>query len=223
MIEYPAGCNGVWGVGSVNLANEKSYFSSYGSHVKFSSYGESVYSCLPSGDYGYKSGTSQSTAILSGITAAILGTDSNLNRDAISLILKNSKIADNPYSTISGISILDSLSLDYKNWKTFSESSIDFSINEVLNFPNPIHQEGTYFGFSISTYPANVSVKIFDIQGRLIKQISQEIYTDGYQRLFWDGKLEDGNFAPNGTYFYLLLAQKGEVKKVVKGKCSILI
>ena len=216
-LEYPAACPGVWGVGSVDFSKTKSYFSSFGSHVKYTSYGEQVYSCLPSGKYGYKSGTSQSTAILSGISASILSSNDTLSKNALEgLLNESSKMTQGLVSAQFLVENIDQAPV-------YMTSSKESAIQNVLNVPNPISNQGTYFGFSTNTFPLSVSVKIFNLQGKLIKTLEQMVYTQGYQRIFWDAKLDNGSYAENGTYLYVLIATTSEGSNSYKGKCSILI
>jgi len=211
--EYPAACPGVWGVGSVDFSKTKSYFSSFGPQVKYQSYGESVYSCLPSGKYGYKSGTSQSTAILTGMAAALLSSDSTLGKNDVESLLNQSS----KNGVVSAQALVEGLTQEPM------VSSKEYHLQNILNVPNPISNQGTYFGFSTLTFPLSVSIKIFNLQGKLIKTIEQRVYTQGYQRIFWDAKLDTGSYAENGTYLYVLIATTSEGSTVYKGKCSILI
>jgi serine protease len=76
---YPAFFDGVIGIGSISIAKTRSYFSNYGNVVDFTMYGENLYSLKPGMAYGEKSGTSQSTAVMSAIAARILSYNQNLN------------------------------------------------------------------------------------------------------------------------------------------------
>lgn len=72
MALYPAAFDGVISIGSITLKGKKSDFSNYGKNVDFFMYGEDIYSLLPNESEGYLSGTSQSTAIMTGIISTIL-------------------------------------------------------------------------------------------------------------------------------------------------------
>jgi len=47
----------------------------------------------------------------------------------------------------------------------------------------------------------NVSAKIFDARGRLVKTITNERMLEGYHDVKWNAKDETGNLMPAGTYF----------------------
>ncbi|MBI5414234.1 S8 family serine peptidase [Candidatus Peregrinibacteria bacterium] len=70
--EYPAGYEETFGVGAADFAGGKTDSSNYGSWVDVYVPGK-LLSTLPNNEYGTKSGTSQSSALVSGIAASILG------------------------------------------------------------------------------------------------------------------------------------------------------
>ena len=91
-----------------------------------------------------------------------------------------------------------------------------FSINnksrllEVYNYPNPI-KDDTYFTFKLTQIPDELKVKIFTIAGRLVKEInlnSSELNYD-FNRVYWNGRDEDGNLLANGVYLYKVIMRKG--------------
>lgn len=66
---YPAAYRGVIGVGSVNLADKRSYFSNYGGSTKTSAPGEALLTTFPGNNYAGVWGTSFSAALVSGAVA----------------------------------------------------------------------------------------------------------------------------------------------------------
>jgi len=61
----------------------------------------------------------------------------------------------------------------------------------------------------------NVSAKIFDATGRLVKTITNERMSEGYHDVKWDTKDETGNVMPAGTYFLrITTGQNVEMKKI---------
>jgi glycosidase len=65
-------------------------------------------------------------------------------------------------------------------------------------YPNPSSGD---FNFKIeSTYPAAVSVAIYDLIGKLIKILKTDLTGSGYQSLIWDGRYEDGSSVKPGIY-----------------------
>jgi len=96
----------------------------------------------------------------------------------------------------------------------------------TLSYPNPFNPQAAskvYLGY-VLTRPASVMIKIFDIAGNLVKQIScasdQEGGKAGYNEVSWDGKADNGAELGNGIYFYLLIAE-GKVIPNGKGKITI--
>lgn len=69
---YPAGYAQTIAVGSVDAGGHKLTSSNYGSWVDVAAYGYRVKSSIPDNKYGYKTGTSQSTAFVSAAVARLL-------------------------------------------------------------------------------------------------------------------------------------------------------
>ncbi|NOX18118.1 MAG: hypothetical protein GXO87_07545 [Chlorobi bacterium] len=84
----------------------------------------------------------------------------------------------------------------------------------VFNYPNPFANE-THFTFSISgsSLPDDLAIRIYTIAGRLIRNIivPKEKLQFGFNRIYWNGKDEDGDGIANGTYLY-------KVRFTVEGK-----
>lgn len=74
--------------------------------------------------------------------------------------------------------------------------------NHSLAYPNPFHSHTT-IGFSLDR-PGQVSLKIYDMTGRLVETLVNEPKTPGGHALIWDGTDTQGNAMPSATYFYLL-------------------
>lgn len=90
-------------------------------------------------------------------------------------------------------------------------SSQEIRVTDVLNYPNPMKSH-TRFTFCL-TEPANVTIKIYTVAGRLVKVIS-EVPSEGtfnYEddRLLWNGTDEQGHKLSNGTYIYKVVAENG--------------
>lgn len=71
---YPAGYAQTIAVGSVDAGGHKLTSSNYGSWVDVAAYGYRVKSSIPDNQYGYKTGTSQSTAFVTAAVARLLMT-----------------------------------------------------------------------------------------------------------------------------------------------------
>jgi subtilisin family serine protease len=72
-ILYPARYPNVVAVAATDSANNRAAFSNYGPEVSVAAPGAFIYSTLSGGAYGYRSGTSMSTAYVSGLAAILVG------------------------------------------------------------------------------------------------------------------------------------------------------
>ena len=92
----------------------------------------------------------------------------------------------------------------------------------VYNYPNPTSGE-TYFTFKLTQIPDNIQIKIYTIAGRLIKEFdlnSSQLKFD-FNKIYWDGRDEDGDPIGNGVYLYKVIMQAGETSQDVTQKLAI--
>lgn len=79
------------------------------------------------------------------------------------------------------------------------------------NYPNPFNSR-TEIKYSLpqdkSSY--HVTLKIYDIRGRLVNNLVDQNQTDGTYTVSWDGEDMIGNSVSSGVYFYIL--QVGDFK-----------
>jgi 3',5'-cyclic AMP phosphodiesterase CpdA len=99
--------------------------------------------------------------------------------------------------------ILDGL---FKTPKAFSSSQ---------NYPNPFNAE-TIIEYSLPE-PCHVTVKVFDLQGKILRILDDGQKDTGFYKTIWDGKNERGNIAASGLYFYKIETSSGqtEIKRMV--------
>ncbi len=73
------------------------------------------------------------------------------------------------------------------------------------NYPNPFNPS-TSIEFSL---PARerVSLKVFDVSGRLVRTLVDGPLSDGVHRYTWDGHNERGASVASGVYFYVLRSE----------------
>jgi len=83
-------------------------------------------------------------------------------------------------------------------------------------YPNPFSTQTT-IRFTLNQ-PVQVSLKVYDMTGRLIKTLVNEHKTPGEHSLTWDGTDKQGNAMPAGTYFYRM-----ETAHFRKAKSMILL
>lgn len=77
---------------------------------------------------------------------------------------------------------------------------------ESSNYPNPFNPETT-ITYELQS-PDQVTVRIYDIQGQLIRTLAQGNQSSGTHSVLWDGKNESGQTVSSGTYLYQINAGK---------------
>jgi len=87
------------------------------------------------------------------------------------------------------------------------------TLQNVYNYPNPFSGE-TYFTFNLtgSTFPDELKVRIYTVAGRLIHTLLVPVGSlrFGFNRVYWDGRDNDGNEIANGVYFYTMVLRNGD-------------
>jgi Peptidase family C25/Interleukin-like EMT inducer/CARDB len=120
-------------------------------------------------------------------------------------------------------------------WKDYEGNIVDSSgvekfflvsneakILNVYNYPNPSSGE-THFTFKLTQIPEIIKIKIFTIAGRLVRDIkltSAELKYD-FNKIYWDGRDEDGDILANGVYLYKVIMKAGEKAEEVTQKLAI--
>lgn len=103
----------------------------------------------------------------------------------------------------------------------------DYSISPILtasvlapetivlgeNYPNPFNPS-TQFNYSL-TEAGHVSIIIYDMKGRLIRNLTDEHKPAGSYTTTWNGRNQNGSLATSGTYLYVLKVE-GELKAARK-------
>jgi len=85
-----------------------------------------------------------------------------------------------------------------------AKESGSISLENFLIYPNPMNKEG-YITFIISQ-SADVTLDVFSISGRRLRRI-ETIATQGFNKIFFDGKDEFGDNLANNTYFIRIKAK----------------
>ena len=83
------------------------------------------------------------------------------------------------------------------------------------SYPNPFNTD-TSIEYFLSE-PCHVTIKIFDLHGRILRIVENSEKNSGISTSIWDGKDEDGNAAASGYYFYRIETSTGqsEVKSML--------
>ncbi|HOJ18069.1 MAG TPA: C25 family cysteine peptidase [Ignavibacteriaceae bacterium] len=85
----------------------------------------------------------------------------------------------------------------------------ELKILQTYNYPNPM-KDNTVFTMNLSQIPEELSIKIYTIAGRLIKdmKIPPSDLRIGFNSIPWDGRDEDGDIIANGVYLYKVILKK---------------
>ena len=77
----------------------------------------------------------------------------------------------------------------------------DVPMADRLNapFPNPFNPSTTV-SFDLAA-PGPVRVRIYDAQGRMIRDLVRAEYPAGHHEVAWDGRNDQGGSMPSGVYF----------------------
>jgi hypothetical protein len=96
-------------------------------------------------------------------------------------------------------------------------------ILQLFNYPNPFGRE-TYFSFVLtgSRPPDGGTIRVFTVAGRKIRQITlpPSSLQVGVNKVYWDGRDNDGDEVANGYYFYQVQVTAGEKTESAIGKLA---
>ncbi len=82
----------------------------------------------------------------------------------------------------------------------------------AANFPNPFNS-GTTIPFTVATAAPTASLRIYNLQGQLVRTLFAGPVTAGYREVRWDGLADNGLAVASGAYFYNLATGKDELKR----------
>jgi flagellar hook assembly protein FlgD len=75
--------------------------------------------------------------------------------------------------------------------------------------PNPLNPR-TELTFTL-TLPGRVQVAVYDMQGRLVNKLLDEVRSAGPQSVTWDGSNARSARVASGVYFFRIRAPEGQV------------
>ncbi|MDR2430713.1 MAG: alpha/beta fold hydrolase [Candidatus Margulisbacteria bacterium] len=97
-----------------------------------------------------------------------------------------------------------------------------FQIDRILPAPNPFGADGVYFTYQLSGPAESIRLRVYDVNGRLIRELDGCGNQAGYNKTRWDGRDRHGAFVANDVYFYALEVEAEGRKKIYKGKVAAL-
>ena len=74
----------------------------------------------------------------------------------------------------------------------------------IGNYPNPFNPSTTIMFRVDSDIHRVATVKIYNALGQLVKTLYTSVSVRGIYEVHWDGRLENGQAAPSGTYVYVV-------------------
>ena len=98
----------------------------------------------------------------------------------------------------------------------------EITLSEVFNVPNPTHDGKTFFTYHLAQAPDTVTIKIYSVNGRLLRTLDDASAHRGVNETYWDGRDEIGVRCANGVYLYRVIAntEDGRIEQI--GKLAIL-
>lgn len=99
-------------------------------------------------------------------------------------------------------------------------SGTELRIENALAFPNPFDDDlGTYFSFRvISGSDADVQIRVFTTNGKLIHEWEGRGLSPGYHQIPWNGYDPELSKIANGVYVYRIVASNGSDNTAYEGR-----
>ncbi|RLD56249.1 MAG: hypothetical protein DRJ01_15500, partial [Bacteroidetes bacterium] len=88
---------------------------------------------------------------------------------------------------------------------------------------SPFSSKRTIFYFQLPEKVSRTTIRIFDLKGRLVKKIINQIWQPAEGNIIWDGKGDNGKNLPIGVYVVLLEATSRETEKVYSKTTTVVI
>jgi hypothetical protein len=116
--------------------------------------------------------------------------------------MKNNQLEQSPSSANEGwVKILDPEATTVRV-EIISAQTIPQDFSLMQNYPNPFNPS-TKISFFVGTY-GHTSLRVYDILGREIRTLVNQVETPGYHTVEWDGRSSAGQKVGSGIYFYRL-------------------
>ncbi|MDR1998161.1 MAG: hypothetical protein LBQ83_07565 [Candidatus Margulisbacteria bacterium] len=97
-----------------------------------------------------------------------------------------------------------------------------FQIDRILPAPNPFTADGVYFTYQLSRPADSIEIRIYDVNGRLVRALTDCGNQPGYNKTRWDGRDRHGMFVANDVYLYVVRVEADGRRKTFKGKIAAL-
>jgi subtilisin family serine protease len=213
----PAGNDDVLAVGATDQTNSRLFFSNFGSWVDVCSPGTAIYSTICRNyefdlnstlayilfwawnqidPYMYGDGTSMSTPQVSGVAALIRSRWPSLTSQQVAQrILSTGDVISTDLPIGVKLNAYQAVMGDLVGAP--GPSGLALRFESVA--PNPF-ASSTTLRFAVPA-EGHVSLALFDVQGRRVRQLVGETVPAGLHAAHWDGRGEDGRRLTSGIYF----------------------
>jgi serine protease len=196
---YPAAYNHVMGVAATNQIDQRAYFSGYGSWIDICAPGMDILTTYGESGFQYYSGTSFSTAMVSGLAALVCTRypsysadqiDSVIEATADSVAYNNGTLGAGRIDCAEAVGFV--IGIDNK-----PQAPDKFFLSQ--NYPNPFNAR-TIISYNLPRQ-SDVTLDIFNLLGRKVASLVSEQQEAGGHSVIWDAKNQS-----SGIYYYRLKA-----------------
>lgn len=214
----PADADDVISVGAVDnsgiIASFSSRGPSYDGRIKPEVCALGVSTACASGNgvfYTHSDGTSLSTPLVAGAVAVLLSAHPTwtpmMVREALMKTASQSNTPDNDY----GYGIIDIWEAINIDTLLLDGKTIPGEFLLYQNYPNPFNSNTTIeYDLKKST---RVEIKIFDILGKEVITLVNNIESPGRKSIIWNGTDQNGNPVSTGVYFYNMIIDEDTFTK----------
>ena len=99
----------------------------------------------------------------------------------------------------------------------------NMKLNVAPNPFSPYRDERTIFSFTLPEVLSTVTLRIFDLKGRMIRRLVDQVLQSSTGNIIWDGKNDSGRKLPIGVYIVLMQATARESEKIYSKKITVVI
>ena len=96
-------------------------------------------------------------------------------------------------------------------------------LNAAPNPFSPYRDERTIFSYTLPEVLSTVTLRIFDLKGRMVRKLVDQILHSSEGNIIWDGRNDNGKKLPVGVYIVLMQATARESEKVYSKKITVVI
>ena len=129
------------------------------------------------------------------------------------------------------------ITADVQNWGPSTSMSTPGRVNSIFVqvLPNnmklkvapnpfsPYRDERTIFSYALPEVLSTVTLRIFDLKGRMIRRLVDQVLHSSTGNIIWDGRNDNGKKLPVGVYIVLMQATARKNEKVYSKKITVVI